>query len=71
MAETIPNLCTQKIHINKNWCKGCGICASLCSKVLCMDSAGKAAVANEALCTGCRNCENHCPDFAISIGEEN
>ncbi len=71
MAETIPNLCSQKIYINKNWCKGCGICANLCPKVLCMDSAGKAAVANEALCTGCRNCENHCPDFAISIGEEN
>ncbi|NPV73808.1 MAG: 4Fe-4S binding protein [Pelotomaculum sp.] len=71
MAETVSSSTKKKaIVINKNWCKGCGICASLCSRVLAMDSTGKAVAVNPYLCTGCRVCESHCPDFAISIGVE-
>jgi 2-oxoglutarate ferredoxin oxidoreductase subunit delta len=38
--------------------------------VLAMDSRGKATVVNPAMCTGCRRCEYHCPDFAIHVGQE-
>jgi len=69
MARSLTALCPVKILINKNWCKGCGICAALCPrKALTMDSGGKAAVVNQSLCTGCGMCESHCPDFAISTG---
>lgn len=57
-----------KVVINRALCKGCGICVSLCSKVLAMDSMGKAVVKNQSLCTGCAVCETHCPDFAITAG---
>ena len=68
MSETLPSRNPQNIQINKSWCKGCGICTGLCTKVLVMDGDGKAIAANPSLCTGCRICETHCPDFAISIG---
>lgn len=55
------------IAINTALCKGCGICASLCPRVLSMTGSGKVSVSNQSLCIGCRNCENHCPDFAIFI----
>jgi len=64
--EALSALPLVSVTINQYLCKGCGICASLCSKVLKMSSNGKVSVSNQALCTGCRNCENHCPDFAIS-----
>lgn len=63
----VSNLHFKTIVINLNLCKGCGICAALCPKVLGMAGGGKVSVLNESLCTGCRNCENHCPDFAIFI----
>ncbi|HPZ43423.1 MAG TPA: 4Fe-4S binding protein [Bacillota bacterium] len=70
MAETLSKLSPQKIILHKEWCKGCGICAAFCPKVLAMDSRGKASVVNPTLCTGCRRCEHHCPDFAIYVGQE-
>jgi 2-oxoglutarate ferredoxin oxidoreductase subunit delta len=75
MVETLPDTHDNKIKknilINKKWCKGCGICVSLCPKnVLTTDNMGKAAVANLHLCTGCKICERHCPDFAITVEVE-
>ncbi|HOV78834.1 MAG TPA: 4Fe-4S binding protein [Bacillota bacterium] len=61
---------SKRVNVNKTWCKGCGICASICPKVFIIDSSGKAAAANQHLCTGCRMCESHCPDFAINMGVE-
>lgn len=61
----------KNILINENWCKGCGICVSLCPrKVLDTDSMGKATVVNLDLCTCCKMCEKHCPDFAITVEVE-
>ncbi|NLI11687.1 indolepyruvate ferredoxin oxidoreductase subunit alpha [Pelotomaculum propionicicum] len=70
MVETVSAAYPKKIVINKKWCKGCGICAGLCPKVLAMSNGGKAIVVNQPLCTGCRRCESHCPDFAISLKVE-
>ena len=54
----------------KAWCKVCGICSSFCPRnVLCCDDVGMHVEHPEA-CIGCRFCELHCPDLAISIKEQ-
>lgn len=59
-------LFTQTIFYD--WCKACGICVAFCPKqVFDRDEAGKAVVKNPDACIGCRFCEIHCPDFAITI----
>jgi 2-oxoglutarate ferredoxin oxidoreductase subunit delta len=57
------------IAINLEWCKGCGICYSLCPKgVLGKDEWGKVVIKDLDSCTQCRSCEDHCPDYCIKIG---
>ncbi len=52
------------------WCKSCGICAALCVKqIIKMDELGIPYIDDMDSCTGCRFCEIHCPDFAITIKE--
>ncbi|MCF6290691.1 MAG: 4Fe-4S binding protein [Desulfobacterales bacterium] len=58
----------QTIYLD--WCKACGICIAFCpSQVFDADENGRPLVARPDACTGCRFCEQHCPDFAISITE--
>ena len=50
------------------WCKTCGLCAALCPKeVILNDENGRPYIDDEDGCIGCRNCEIHCPDFAITV----
>ena len=68
MAKAASQFDNNKIMVKKQWCKGCGICTTLCgNKVLMLDGRGKAAVTNPAACTGCGKCEEHCPDMAITV----
>lgn len=54
-----------KVLINRQWCKGCGVCVAFCrSEALSLDEEGKAAWSIE-LCTGCGLCELYCPDLAV------
>ncbi len=59
-----------KIQIDENWCKGCGICVAVCpAKILELNDRMKAVVKkdSEDLCKECGLCEVFCPDFAILI----
>lgn len=59
-----------QVSILPKFCKGCGICISVCPKgVLVLGKDGKAFPAHPEECIGCLNCEYHCPDFAITVAE--
>ena len=61
---------TVKHLIDREWCKGCGICIHFCPKnVLEFDRHGKAKAARPEDCIACRMCELLCPDLAIQIIE--
>ena len=52
------------------WCKSCGLCAAFCpKKVIGFDATGAPVIEKPDACIGCRFCELHCPDFAITIKE--
>ena len=58
--------------IFRDWCKACGICIAFCPKnVIGRDSNGTPVIERPDDCIGCRFCEIHCPDFAITIQERN
>ncbi len=63
----------KKLFVQKifaDWCKGCGICVAFCpTEVFEKSDSGIPAIKNPDACTGCRFCEFHCPDFALSIHE--
>ena len=51
-----------------DWCKACGLCAALCPrKIILRDETGKPRIEVMDRCTGCRFCQIHCPDFAITV----
>ncbi|MFZ5570906.1 MAG: 4Fe-4S dicluster domain-containing protein [Thermodesulfobacteriota bacterium] len=58
----------EAIIINREWCKGCGICVHFCPRqVLELDREEKAVAARPEDCNGCRLCELRCPDLALEI----
>ena len=57
--------------IDRDWCKGCGICVELCpKKVLELDDKDKVFAARSEDCIACILCEIRCPDLAIEIETE-
>ncbi len=57
--------------INRDWCKGCGICVHFCKKkVLNLDESNKAVMERPEECICCRLCEQRCPDLAIEMAVE-
>ncbi|WP_138311631.1 MULTISPECIES: 4Fe-4S binding protein [unclassified Clostridium] len=56
-------------NLNRSFCKSCGICVALCPvHALSKDEDGKPVMESEESCTGCKQCEYRCPDFAIRMG---
>jgi len=61
----------KEIRIDKKFCKACGICIEFCpTKVFDADEFGYPVVARLDACTGCKLCEDRCPDLAIEVIEE-
>lgn len=59
-----------KVLINREWCKGCGVCVAFCPpQALSLGEGGK-AVWDAALCVGCGLCELYCPDLAVECLRE-
>ena len=56
------------VIINREWCKGCGICVAFCPKqALGLDDEEKACWVNPEDCITCGLCELRCPDVAIEL----
>jgi len=59
------------IVINRDWCKGCGICVAFCpGEALVLDDKEKACWAFPDRCKRCGICEMRCPDIAIELVEK-
>ncbi|MBW1722528.1 MAG: ferredoxin family protein [Deltaproteobacteria bacterium] len=57
-----------RIEINREWCKGCGICVAFCPQdVFGLDEEEKAVALRPEECNGCGMCERRCPDIAIEL----
>lgn len=58
----------KEIVINRDWCKGCGVCVHFCPKhVLEKDAFDKVVAAHPENCSCCRLCEIRCPELANQI----
>ncbi len=58
----------QEHVIEKEWCKGCGICVHFCpKKVLELDNKNKVVAERPGDCICCKFCELRCPDAAIEV----
>ncbi len=64
------------VWVNIKRCKACDICVSMCpAGVLSMVAAPHSTlgsmieVSNPESCIGCKECELHCPDFAIYVAD--
>lgn len=65
------------VWVDETRCKACDICVSYCpAGVLAMQVMPSAVlgkiieVVHPQSCIGCRECELHCPDFAIYVADK-
>ena len=58
----------KSLTINKQWCKGCGICVAFCPKQVLAIEKEKVIAVNIENCISCGLCELRCPDCAIYLG---
>ena len=58
------------IVVNRQWCKGCGICVAFCPKRALSLGQDEKAQWDAEKCIGCGLCEHYCPDLAIEAVKE-
>jgi 2-oxoglutarate ferredoxin oxidoreductase subunit delta len=65
-----------KIEIDREMCKGCGLCVRACHKsVIELDTVQNkgachpAKVSEQGKCSACGGCRTVCPDLCISVYE--
>ena len=65
------------VYIDKEACKGCGICISVCpknilafTKDLNQKGVPYPMMIDESKCILCRNCMIYCPDFAVVVKKD-
>ena len=65
------------IYIDKNACKGCGICIAVCpknivkfAKDLNQKGVHYPEIVNGNECILCENCMIYCPDFAMVVNKD-
>ena len=64
-----------KITVDERFCKGCGLCVSVCPAECIELDPDKmtpkgyhpAKLTDESRCTGCASCAIMCPDVAITV----
>lgn len=64
-----------RIIVDEQYCKGCGLCVTVCPREVIVLDAEKitakgyhpAMLTDESRCTGCANCALICPDVAITV----
>jgi 2-oxoglutarate ferredoxin oxidoreductase subunit delta len=64
------------VYVDKNLCKGCGLCVSRCPRNVFEISSEVnrkgfpvAAPVRAEDCVGCGLCERTCPDLAVAVGD--
>lgn len=61
-----------KMTLNYNYCKRCGICVAFCPKsVYDLNPIGQPIPTKPEQCTICMQCVLRCPDFVIEIEKHN
>ncbi len=59
-----------QVTIHEPWCKGCGLWSALGpKKVLELNDRVKCEAVRVEDCIGCRQCDNICPDLAVTVKE--
>ncbi len=61
-------LSNEKLIVEKELCKGCGICVAFCPKNVLKIENGKVIIDDIDSCIQCGLCELRCPDYAIYLG---
>ncbi|MCF6462059.1 4Fe-4S binding protein [Clostridium sp. Cult1] len=58
----------EKLNVEKELCKGCGICVAFCPKDVLAIKDEKVVIKDLDSCIQCGQCELRCPDYAIYLG---
>lgn len=67
-----------KITVDKERCKGCGLCVNACpKKIVALDTKSRnkkgyftSYCTDDSACIGCTMCAMMCPDCAIKVEKE-